>query len=115
MEEECFPAADQFNSIHERLGDVFRELKSDYSVNTMHFACSYESLEDFTTTSYLQDRAAQNGIHTSLIDIADIGWNGAGFTDPSEQYIDDIFKLYPWEWIVREEFESIFRTYDQLV
>lgn len=102
--EECFPTADQFNSIHERLGDVFRELKSDYSVNTMHFACSYESLEDFTTTSYLQDRAAQNGIHTSLIDIADIGWNGAGFTDPSEQYIDDIFKLYPWEWIVREEF-----------
>lgn len=102
--EDCFPTADQFNSIHERLGNVFCELKSDYAVNKLHFACSYESIEDFTTTSYLQDRAAQNGIHTSLINIADIGWNGAGFTDPSEQYIDDIFKLYPWEWIVREEF-----------
>ncbi|MEG0948515.1 MAG: glutathionylspermidine synthase family protein [Bacteroidales bacterium] len=102
--EDCFPQADQFNSIHERLGDLFRELKSDYDVSAMHFACSYESLEDFTTTSYLQDRAAQSGIQTSLIDIADIGWNGMCFTDPAELFIRDIFKLYPWEWIVREEF-----------
>ncbi|MGL4293299.1 MAG: glutathionylspermidine synthase family protein [Bacteroidales bacterium] len=102
--EDCFPANDQFNSIHERLGDVFRELKADYEVTRMHFACSYESVEDFTTTSYLQDRAAQSGISTSLIDIADIGWNGGGFTDPSEEYLRDVFKLYPWEWLVREEF-----------
>lgn len=102
--EDCFPKADQFNSIHERLGDVFQELKRDYEVNNLHFACSYESQEDFTTTSYLQDRAAQSGIQTSLVDIADIGWNGAGFTDPSETLIRDLFKLYPWEWIVEEEF-----------
>ncbi|MEG1615457.1 MAG: glutathionylspermidine synthase family protein [Bacteroidales bacterium] len=102
--EDCFPENDQFNSIHEKLGDVFSELKSDYEVASMHFACSYESLEDFTTTSYMQDRAAQNGIQTSLIDIVDIGWNGVNFTDPSELPIHDIFKLYPWEWVVREEF-----------
>ncbi|MEG1586589.1 MAG: glutathionylspermidine synthase family protein [Bacteroidales bacterium] len=102
--EDCFPDADQFNSIHERLGDVFRELKDDYEIPAMHFACSYESLEDFTTTSYLQDRAAQNGMRTSLTDIADIGWNGSYFTDPSELPVHDIFKLYPWEWLVREEF-----------
>lgn len=102
--EECFPDADQFNSIHERLGTVFQELNVDYEIHKMHFACSYENPEDFTTTSYLQDRAAQNGIQTSLMDIADIGWNGVCFTDPSEGLIRDVFKLYPWEWLVREEF-----------
>lgn len=102
--EDCFPHNDQFNSIHERLLDVFAELRKDYKIPSMHFACSYESLEDLTTTSYLQDLASQSGISTSMIDIADIGWNGVAFTDPSEIYIYDIFKLYPWEWLVREEF-----------
>lgn len=102
--EDCFPEADQYNGIHEQLLETFGELKQEYKVPSMHFACSYESLEDFTTTSYLQDLASQSGMDTSMMNIADIGWNGVCFTDPSERYIYDIFKLYPWEWLVREEF-----------
>lgn len=105
--EDRFPQADQFNSIHERLIAVFKELKSSFHIPMMHFACSQESLEDFTTTSYLQDLAAQAGLDTVMMDIADIGWNGSCFTDPSETYILDLFKLYPWEWLVNEEFGKL--------
>ncbi|MGL4332498.1 MAG: glutathionylspermidine synthase family protein [Bacteroidales bacterium] len=102
--EDLFPNADQYNAIHEQLLDTFRDIKAGYQIPSMHFACSYESSEDFTTTSYLQDLAAQSGINTSIMNISDIGWNGVSFTDPSECYIYDIFKLYPWEWLIHEEF-----------
>ena len=34
----------------------------------------------------------------------DIGWDGARFVDLESQPINVLFKLYPWEWMVREEF-----------
>src|SRR5205823_4914186 len=36
--------------------------------------------------------------------IAQIGWNGRCFTDLAEQPIEALFKLYPWEWMLREQF-----------
>lgn len=102
--EQMFPQADQFNSIHERLLATFEELKRDYAIDDMHFACLYEALEDFTTAAYLQDLAAQAGMGTTMLNLSDIGWNGSTFTDPQERPIVDIFKLYPWEWLAREEF-----------
>ena len=38
------------------------------------------------------------------LDIAEIGWNGRGFTDLSEAPIRFLFKLYAWEWLLREAF-----------
>src|SRR6185503_7095567 len=31
-------------------------------------------------------------------------WDGKRFVDESDQPIQALFKLYPWEWMVREEF-----------
>jgi glutathionylspermidine synthase len=70
----------------------------------MYFASVAEHLEDYMTVNYLRDTAHQAGLATEFIPIEQIGWNGQFFTDLGERPIRQIFKLYPWEWLVREEF-----------
>jgi glutathionylspermidine synthase len=105
-------AKDQFNSIHEKLIAYWKYLK-DYlhpatldNPSTLHFTCVRESLEDLTNTEYLRDCAIQGGLDTKLIYIDDIGWNTdtLSFVDLQDQAIKNIFKLYPWEWMMHETF-----------
>src|ERR1700721_3501228 len=70
----------------------------------LHLAGVFAELEDRGTVEYRQDVANQAGWPTTLLDISQIGWNGRAFTDLSEAPIDFLFKLYPWEWLLREEF-----------
>lgn len=96
---------DQFNSIHERLEDSFRKLKEHRIGNKrMFFASVRDHEEDQVTVDYLRDVAMQAGLNTNYIAIEDIGWNGVQFTDLAENPIEAIFKLYPWEWLVQDEF-----------
>jgi glutathionylspermidine synthase len=43
---------------------------------------------------------------TAYLDVEDVGWGPRRrvFTDLQEREIRNIFKLYPWEWLVRERF-----------
>lgn len=95
---------DQFNSVHEQLIQSWTALKPYLKGSTLHFSCAKESLEDLTNVEYLRDTALQAGIQTKLIYIDDIGWTGNGFVDLEDRPIRSIFKLYPWEWLVREAF-----------
>lgn len=95
---------DQFNSVHEQLIHTWKDLKPYLKGSKLHFTCVRESLEDLTNVEYLRDTAMQAGIETKLIYIDDIGWNGQHFIDLEDEEISSIFKLYPWEWIVNEEF-----------
>lgn len=95
---------DQFNSVHEQLIHTWKEIKPYLNGDVLHFSCIKESLEDLTNTEYLRDTAIQAGIKTQLVYIDDIGWNGQNFVDLDDQPIQSIFKLYPWEWIVNEDF-----------
>ncbi|EHQ24592.1 glutathionylspermidine synthase family protein [Mucilaginibacter paludis] len=97
---------DQFNSIHEKLIDYWQNLKHHLYDDTLYFTCVKNNLEDFTTTAYLQDCAMQAGLNTSFIYIEDIGWDNANsyFVDLDNQPIRNIFKLYPYEWMVNEDF-----------
>ncbi len=102
---DLFPAADQFNSIHEKLIDFWRNwpyLKS----GPVQFACASESAEDLGNTEYLMDTALQGGMEVVHLYIEDIGWDAAarGFVDMDGEPIRTLFKLYPWEWMVREKF-----------
>lgn len=58
------------------------------------------------TTNYLRDTAIQAGLKTQYIEIDAIGWNARqqAFVDERERPMATIFKLYPWEWMVREKF-----------
>ena len=102
---DVFPEADQFNSIHEKLiarwGEMRGELPAD---GRTYFACDSASVEDQGNLDYLRDTAVQAGLAALPIDIADIGWDGERFVDLEERPMAALFKLYPWEWMVREEF-----------
>ncbi len=97
---------DQFNSVHEKLINYWKYLKNYLNPGTLHFSCLKETLEDLTNTEYLRDCAIQAGIETKLVFIDDIGWDedGKQFVDLEDQPIKNIFKLYPWEWILAESF-----------
>lgn len=98
---------DQFNSLHEGLLDVMKEgIKDFVGPQVLYFACAKDSLEDYTTVEYLRDVAIQAGMQTAHIFIDDVGYDsGSGrFVDLSDGGINRMFKLYPWEWLIREPF-----------
>ncbi|HXX53135.1 MAG TPA: glutathionylspermidine synthase family protein [Thermodesulfovibrionales bacterium] len=101
------PTMDQFNSIHEKLADAFSSMRAKpISAQTFHFSCVKNNAEDFVTAEYMRDVASQQGFNTRQIFIDDIGWSDhvRKFVDVDAQPIDMLFKLYPWEWLIAEEF-----------
>ncbi|MEM7420185.1 MAG: glutathionylspermidine synthase family protein [Pseudomonadota bacterium] len=99
--------ADQFNSLQEKLVHRFREIVLHYNINQLHMACCKDTAEDRGTVQYLQDCAREAGLHTDFVFIEDIGIADTGvFTDLHNSPITDCFKLYPWEFMLREEFGS---------
>lgn len=101
--EEVFPDKDQFNNIHDELVKRYASL----GVHNMHFAYADDNVgEDVITVSYHMDCAAEAGIEPNLININDIGWCNLTnrFVDLENSNIDNLFHLYPWEWIVNEQF-----------
>jgi glutathionylspermidine synthase len=99
------PGADQFNSIHERLIEAWKALAPHVAQSgKVHFASQQDSDEDRITSDYLRDTCQQAGIATVPLDVSQIGWNGSRFTDLEERPIQAMFKLYPWEWMLADEF-----------
>jgi glutathionylspermidine synthase len=105
--QDMFPSKDQFNSIHEKLLDVLGgKIRRYCSYETFYTSSVRENLEDLTTTEYLRDVATQSGLKTEHVYVDDIGYdhNNRYFVDLEERRIRCMFKLYPWEWMIREEF-----------
>ena len=97
---------DQFNSIHEKLIHYWKYLSVYLHPGKLHFSCLKQTLEDLTNLEYMRDCAMQAGIETSLLFVDDIGWDERklAFTGISNEPIKNIFKLYPWEWLINDEF-----------
>ncbi|MDX7987065.1 glutathionylspermidine synthase family protein [Xenorhabdus sp. 12] len=99
--------ADQFNSLQEKLIDRFTQLREKHGFGLLHMACCQDTEEDRGTIQYLQDCAAEAGIPTEFLFIEDIGLGEKGqFTDLQDQVIGNLFKLYPWEFMLREMFST---------
>jgi glutathionylspermidine synthase len=105
---DVFPADDQWNSIHERLVDRWKELSPRLPDGPTHFAWTEadETGEEVMTVAYLQETAQEAGRTGVAISMEDIGWHAGveRFLDLAEHEIRSICKLYPWEWMVRERF-----------
>lgn len=101
--EDCCPNADQFNSLHERLVERWRSVPG---AGPVHLASLRDNEEDWVTTTYMQDTVTQAGREAKYLHIEEIGWDaGRGaFVDLDGQAIETLFKLYPWEWMLREDF-----------
>lgn len=94
--------ADQFNSLHERLIEAWTVIGNG---RRLHLAGVRESKEDAGTLAYIEDCARQAGLDTVPIEMSDIGKAGrGGFVDLENRPIELMFKLYPWEWMMRESF-----------
>ena len=100
------PRADQFNSIHEKLIAQLGVMSARLPVAQAHFACASESDEDFRNSEYVRDCATQAGYATARVTIEQIGWDSVAkrFVDAADAPIATLFKLYPWEWLMREAF-----------
>lgn len=102
---------DQFNSLQDKLVRWFQDYADDFSVNSMHFSCCKDTEEDRGTVQYLQDCAEAAGIGSQFIYIDDIGVSDEGyFTDLTDSAIDFMFKLYPWEFMLREPYAEYLKS-----
>jgi glutathionylspermidine synthase len=98
---------DQFNSIHEKLISYWKYLIPYLKEKSkVIFSCISDSVEDLVTTEYMRDTATQAGLETDFIYVEDIGWDEVNnvFVDWNEEVIFNLFKLYPWEWLINEKF-----------
>ena len=102
--------ADQFNSLHERLIAGWKALLAPTNTShptrrEVHFAGMLDNPEDAGTLAYLADTATQAGAITRLMAMDAIGRTPkGGFVDADDAPIEIAFKLYPWEWMFREQF-----------
>ena len=99
--------ADQYNSLQEKLIERFAELKNQHGFSLLHIACCQDTEEDRGTVQYLQDCALEAELASEFLYIEEIGLGERGqFTDPQDQVISNLFKLYPWEFMFREIFAT---------
>lgn len=105
--EQVKPGFDQFNSIHEHLIQRWQEWAKDKPLNTcLYFASMENTEEDLVNLQYMQDTAIQANIMTSFLYLSEIGYDNASheFVDLKDEKIEHMFKLYPWEWMMSDEF-----------
>ena len=95
--------ADQFNSLHEKLVERFRAIFPDGGF--VHFSSDPDFVEDRQTVRFLEDCAKQGGLEPQFVAIGDIGLNADGrFVDHENFLIGAMFKLYPWEQMLRDDY-----------
>lgn len=106
-EAEDVPHRDQFNSIHEKLVARWKQVKAQSSNPMLYVFASREGpSEDWGNVEYLADTAMQGGWQIYIEEIENIGYDSATreFIDAAGATIEHAFKLYPWEWMMDEEF-----------
>lgn len=106
--EDTHPDLDQWNSLHERLVQAWRELAWRLPQAPVVFAHHPGSVgpEEEMTVTYLRDTADQAGLRTSSLPIDQIGYDEARhcFVGEGTHVLRTCFKLYPWEDMLAEAF-----------
>ena len=98
---------DQWNMVHELLVQRWKELLPRLPGDRLHLVhtTAEKSGEDFMTIGYLVETAREAGFTCELMPIEQMGLHpDIGFVDREGRPMRSVFKLYPWEWIVHEEF-----------
>lgn len=105
--QDVFPGADQFNSLWEGLTETWTALRSAGGLRgeTVYFVTSPND-EDWMTIRLLRDTAEEAGVKTAELFMRDIGWDTAknAFVDLQNHPMLSLFKLYPWEWLLKDSF-----------
>jgi glutathionylspermidine synthase len=102
---ECRQGADQFNSLHEKLLERFGQIHQEMHPGSKFYFVGYEeNLEERQTLLYMQDLATQAGMQTDFVDLYQVGWLNNQFVDMNDNAMKYWFKLYPWEWMMTDDF-----------
>jgi glutathionylspermidine synthase len=97
--------ADQYNRLHEALVERFGAIFTRGSL--VHFSSDAGHVEDRQTVRYLEDVARQAGLEPEFVAIDRIGVDADGrFVDEAGVLIAALFKLYPWEDMLREPYAA---------
>lgn len=107
MRGEVPQGADQFNSLQDKLQQAFSELQLP---QPFYFASVTESIEDKGTVDYLMDIALQAGVSCRYIQLEQLGDIDGQLVDLDGFPIQGLFKLYPWEFMLQEDFASTILT-----
>ena len=99
--------ADQFNSLQDKLQQAFSELNLP---RPFYFASVAESIEDKGTVDYLMDIALQAGLDCRYIPLEQLGQIDGQLVDLDGFAVQGLFKLYPWEFMLQEDFASTILT-----
>ncbi|MBC7138092.1 MAG: glutathionylspermidine synthase family protein [Defluviimonas sp.] len=101
--------ADQFNGIHEALVERFRAL---FPPDTdLHFTAMAGNPEDYATVESMAWAAREAGMGAHYSDLESIGLSTGGqFLDAEDRVIGTLFKLYPWEDLLRDGFAAHLAT-----
>tara|TARA_R110002126_G_scaffold12196_3_gene53138 strand:+ start:236 stop:1384 length:1149 start_codon:yes stop_codon:yes gene_type:complete len=95
------PGTDQFNSLQDKLEQAFAQLPL---AQPFYFSSVTESTEDKGTVDYLMDIALQAGLNCRYIQLEQLGDIDGQLVDMDGFPINGLFKLYPWEFMLQEEF-----------
>jgi glutathionylspermidine synthase len=103
------PGTDQFNGLHEalvaRLRDIFKR------GTDVHFAAMADTPEDYATVETIAWAAREAGLGAHYTDLEQIGLSTEGqFVDAESRVIGSLFKLYPWEDLLRDPFAENLAT-----
>jgi glutathionylspermidine synthase len=121
--EDVKPHADQYNSLHDRLVAqwhtiVTKRRPAGRLPRRIHFASVSDNEEDWVCVHYLMDTAVQAGFDVKHVFTEGLGFNHQTgyFVDEDDEQVDILFKLYPLEWMMREDFGAhLIGTHTQLV
>lgn len=99
--------ADQFNSLQDKLQQAFSELNLP---KPFYFASVAENIEDKGTVDYLMDIALQAGLDCRYIPLEQLGEIDGQLVDLDGFAVQGLFKLYPWEFMLQEDFAGTILT-----
>ncbi|MDH2326665.1 glutathionylspermidine synthase family protein [Cereibacter sp. SYSU M97828] len=96
---------DQFNGIHEALVERFGQI---FAPNTdVHFAAVEGNAEDYATVEAMAWAAREAGLGAQYTDLGQIALSTEGqFLDNESRVMGALFKLYPWEDLLRDDFAA---------
>ncbi|MFV0335540.1 MAG: glutathionylspermidine synthase family protein [Tropicimonas sp.] len=99
------PDDDQFNGIHEAIVERFRALFAPET--DLHFTAVSGNPEDYATVEGLGWAARKAGLGAHYTDLEKIAISAEGqFLDDEDRVIGILFKLYPWEDLLRDDYAA---------
>ncbi|WP_376873714.1 glutathionylspermidine synthase family protein [Albirhodobacter sp. R86504] len=100
--------SDQFNGIHEALAARFRAVFAPKS--QLHFTAVAGNPEDYGTVEALGWAAREAGLGAHYCDLESIAISDEGqFLDDKDRVMGVLFKLYPWEDLLRDDYAKYIR------